>query len=174
MQGTTTTLQDLAGEAARCFETATREPVGDTPERFVRVKDGSPEWVTELIRAAHGVDADGSPSMLPDDWRYKVASFAVEMIAESDDIEDARAEFADAMVDAYTFDRIAWLGSNLRRAGYVDEAVDEFGPPDQDGIIERIGLGQYAEASEVYDLVVAALEERLEELDAAETFGEND
>ena len=34
--------------------------------------------------------------------------------------------------------------------------------------MERIGLGQYAEASEVYGLVLQALETRLDEVEAAE------
>ena len=52
----TQTLQERAGEAAAWFETAERPP-------FVRVKNGAPEWIMDLVRHAHG-------DLLPDDWRY--------------------------------------------------------------------------------------------------------
>ncbi len=52
-------------------------------------------------------------------------------------------------------DRLAWLASDSSRAGYCDEAAAEFG---QSGdIVDMIALGQYAEAEEVYGLVLQAL-----------------
>lgn len=167
------TIQELAGEAARCFEVATRAD-GST---FTRVKDGSPEWVSELAREAHGRDGDGSPAMLPDDWRYKTTAAALEYIAELSEYaqpDEERFGFADQAVDVYTADRLEWLGSNLRRAGYCDDAVDELAGGESPDTIDRIGLGQYAEALEVIELVLEALEAQRDELEAAELFDDDE
>ena len=152
MTSMTGTVQEIAAEAGQYFETAKR----DNGDYFIRTKDGTPDWVRDLIRAGHGED------FLPDDWRYKTIMHALEYIADTEgDPLDGGGEFADTWgVDTYTSDRIAWLGSNLNRIGYCDEAAEEFGPNETsgDGIIGQIGLGQYVEALEVYNLVYDALE----------------
>jgi hypothetical protein len=148
-EDTTTRVAELAKLAAQCFETAERDN-GDT---FYRLSDvPMPEWVKELVHAARGGD------LLPDDYRYKWASGACEFIAEYDDLEDGAADFADQSVDVYTSARLAWLASNLQRAGYCDEAFQEYGNK-YEGIISLIGLGQYAEAYEVYGLVLNFLQD---------------
>src|SRR5438067_880220 len=150
------TIQELARNAGSCFERGTR-PDG---ESFTRVKDGSPEWVSELVREAHGDD------FLPDDWRYEHVHSALEFIAEAEDAEDGRAEFADSAVDVYTGGLFSWLSSNMRRQSYVDEATEEFGPADS--VADSIARGQYLEASEVYGLVLGFLEQRAEDVDEDE------
>ena len=141
-----TTISERAREASECFETSTR-PDG---ARFARIRDNSPEWVTELVHSAHG-------DMLPDDWRYSAIRSALEFIAESDNPEDGASEWADSEVDVYSGARLEWLGSHLSRPGYCDEGRDEFSSENLD-IVEQIGLGQFMEASEVYGLVLQALE----------------
>jgi hypothetical protein len=139
--------QARAQAAYECFESA-RRPEG---ESFTRVKDGSPEWVTDLVREAHG-------DFLPDDWRYGCIQSALEFIADTDEPDDGAAEFADGYVDVYNGARVAWLDSSIHRGGYCDEALHEFGPVDGDrGVFGLLGLGQYMEASEVYGLVLQAL-----------------
>lgn len=158
MDATQTEIQRLAKVAAQSFEVATR----DNGDEFYHITDGSPEWVTDLVHAAHGSD------FLPDDYRYKWAADACEWIAESDDPDDV-GEFADSAVDVYTGRRLAWLASNLNRPSYCDDAVADMGGysdgeygrggGERLGIIDMIGLGQYAEASEVYGLVLSFLED---------------
>ena len=148
-----TDIQERAGEAASCFESKTR----DSGEVFYTLKDGSPEWVSELVREAHGTDSDGSPSFLPDDWRYKWTLEALEWIRDNGDDEDGSAEFSDQAVSVYTGERIAWLGSNLQRASYCDMAAADYGHDQVKSIIDMIGWGQYAEAEEVYGLVLSSL-----------------
>src|SRR5581483_10250175 len=114
------TIYEVAREAYDCFEVAHR---GDDPEQpYVRVKDGSPEWVTELVYAAHG-------EFLPDDWRYQSIRSCLGDIADNEpaELDDYQAEWADANVDVYNGARCAWLASDLRRGGYCDEAAQEFG-----------------------------------------------
>lgn len=142
----TTTTQERATEALSWFETARRDE--DDPESsFVRTKDGAPEWVTALVYAAHG-------EFLPDDFRYQAIRSALQWIA--DEGEDDAYEFAYSEADVYTSALIDWLGSNLRRIGYVDEAAEELGPVA--GIVEAITRGQAAELAEVYQSVRDSLE----------------
>ena len=142
-------VQELAIAAAAQFERATR-PDGTA---YVRTKDDAPEWIREeIVFPAHG-------DMLPDDWRYETVWLALEWIAERGDTEDdAPGEFADSRVDIYTASACAWLASHLSRPGYCDEATEEFGPPDPPDVLNLIARGQYVEASEVYGLVLSALE----------------
>jgi|ERR1051326_8938694 hypothetical protein len=155
-------LQEIATEAAEWFETAKRPAIVEDHDGdgFTRVKDGAPEWVTELVREAHG-------DMLPDDWRYDCIRAAVDWMAEGNG-EDEAGEFADSQVDVYTSARIAWLGSHAARPGYCDEAADELGSEGQD-IIGRIALGQYAEAEEVFHSVMVSLGMRSDALNFPET-----
>ena len=144
---TNTELQQLAGEAYDCFETVTK----DNGEEFVRVKDGSPEWVTQLVYKAHG-------EFLPDEWRYRTIQNALAFIHDNEDAEDMSSEFADSEVDVYNAARFAWLASHIQRQFYVDEAISELGWDQESGIAGAIGLGQYEEAGEVFALVLEALE----------------
>jgi hypothetical protein len=142
------TIQDKAREAYQSMETATR---GDGTGRlgtYIRVKDDAPEWVRELAHTAHG-------DMMPDDWRYDAIHSALSHIADSDDPEDDAAEFADS-TDIYNSDLIAWVGTG-GRSSYVDEAAEEFGPVDD--FYNSLQRGQYMELSEIYGLVLRALEE---------------
>ncbi len=143
-------LESLAGEAYGWFETAHR---GDDPEQpYTRLRDGAPEWLSDLVREAHA-------GMLPDDWKYRCISSALECIAESDDPEDAAHEWADGECDVYTSDRLAWLSSNLRRPNYCDDAVGEMSIDyGQEGIVGLIACGQYQEAREVFASVLSSLE----------------
>jgi hypothetical protein len=161
-------LQSLAVEAYACFEQA-RRATGDTAtgpredgERYWRCKDGTPAWVRDLVHAAHG-------NMLPDDWRYAAIAAALEYLADSDvdsdDWQDA-SDFADGYVDIYNHDRATWLGSHSYRPGYVDDACEEYGTAPDASIMDRIGAGQYREASEVFSSVVSSLEGRMDEVSA--------
>lgn len=159
MTTTDTGIQALAQEAYDWFERAQRPPdsTGTEGESFYRLKEGRPEWVYDLVREAHG-------EFLPDDWRYDCIHSALIAIADDGDPEDGLHEFADGQVDVYNAARVAWLDSSLYRGAYCDEAAQEFGAEGQ-GVYEMIGLGQFAEASEVYSLVLQQLEARAEEVE---------
>ena len=151
------TLSTLAQEAHDALETRTR----DDGERFTTTRDDAPEWVRDLVYRAHG-------DFLPDDWRYERIHDALAFISDNgyesgDDARDAAHEYADQSVDVYTGARLQWVASNLQRPAYADDAADDFGA-DGMGITERLGLGQYAEALEVFSLVVDALESRAVEV----------
>lgn len=162
------TIGTLAAKAASMFEVANRAPAaGGMP--YVRLHEGSPEWVHDLVRAAHGTESDGSPEFLPDDYRYRWAGDACSTIAEageSEDMGDLEHEFAEACVDDYTSDRCAWLGSHTYRPEYCDEAASELGVEGRGGVLDLIALGQAWEAREVFGLVLAFLTEHAAEEEA--------
>ncbi len=145
------TVQTLAAEAGGWFETAYRGDTGEEEDRYIRTKDGCPEWVTDLVREAHG-------EMFPDDWKYNCIDNALEAISQANDPEDEQSSFADSQVDVYTHARYTWLASNLTRQGYIDDAVSDLGMEPTNDVAEMIGWGQYMEASEIYGLVLRSLE----------------
>lgn len=159
----TMTLSKLAGEMYDAFEGFKRD---DDDTTIYKLKDGSPQWMTDVLHDAHG-------DMFPDDWKYECVMDACSHISDrsydtEDEAYDGDHEFADGHVDVYTHDRLKWLASNLTRPGICDEAVDELGSEGLD-TVERIGLGQYAESREVYTEVVRALAAQLDEINDATT-----
>lgn len=141
--------QTIAAAAAEWFETRKR----DSGEEYTTLRDGRPEWLQGLVRAAHD-------DLLPDDWRYECTRAALAAIEEADsttDPADIASEFAELAVDTYTSDRLAWLSSGADRPNYVDRAVSDYGPIDG-GIVNMIGAGQHAEATDVFWLVWHELE----------------
>ena len=149
----TSEIQRLAGEAYDAFERIQR---GD--ETITTLRDDRPQWVYEAVYAAHS-------NFLPDDWRYeqiRAAFGAIHDASEGADIQEVGDEFSDKAVDVYTHGRLKWLASNLNRASYCDEAQSE-GLTDDADMIERVGMGQYMEAREVWNSVLSSLEEHADE-----------
>lgn len=148
------TIKALAGELYRAFQTKTRDN-GDT---FYCLKDGSPEWMTDAIHAAHG-------DMLPDDWRYSAIHDAASIIEDADDMDRAGDEFADD-VDVYNGRLLSWAASHGSRMAYCDDAMEEFGKPES--LAQLLMWGQYAERREVFDQLLAALAELADDKDEDE------
>lgn len=156
-------IQGLATRAVSYFERRTRPPArpGDEPSTFWTLKDRFPTWVQELAHKAHG-------EMLPDDFKYETIVDALEALAEGQNPEEPNLE-----ADIYNHDLLTWLASNLERAGYVDEAAEQFGHARDDGprgggIMGDIAQGQWYEKDEVWRLVAEALNKRLEAIDLGE------
>lgn len=125
-------------------------------ETFIRLKDGSPEWMTDAIRKAHG-------GMLPDDTRYRMIRDVLSSLTdrEPDDWEDAAHEICDSLIDVYTSRLTAWLASDINRVGYVTEAIEEYGRGRDPA--HEIAMGQFREYEEIYGSLVRSIEERAEE-----------
>lgn len=156
----TDTIQSLAGELAKAFVSDTRTQTGET---FYKLADGSPEWMTDAIQAAHG-------GMMPDDTRYGMIRDVAFRMADADDseIEDSH-EAVDGLVDVYNNALTAWLASHNLRAGYCDEALEDRGGRlgDGDGIINVIMWGQFAEYREIWAALSEALASEEEAREAA-------
>lgn len=134
---------------ASMFETRTR----DDGSEFVALKDSAPEWASDFVREAHGTE------ILPDDYRYRWISEALDLLAEADDPSDPdlHGEFMDG-ASIYTHDLLAWLSSNLTRIAYCDQAAEDFGTKDDADLTSRIQLGQALERSEVFHNVLRELD----------------
>lgn len=145
------TFAIVATEFYKAFEPAKRDATGET---FYRLKDGSPQWMTDAIHAAHDALAGGR---MPDDWVYDACRG---IASDLDDLEPADAqsaldemhEIADSQVDVYTSALTKWLASHSDNIALCDEACEELGSDDTD-TIKRISLGQY----HAYELIGAAL-----------------
>lgn len=143
-----TTIQELAGKLYDAFQTKTRDN-GDT---FVCLKDDQPEWMTDVIRAAHD-----NGQMMPDDFRYALIKEAAAAIWQADsnsDIDECADEFADG-VDVYTSSLCEWAASHGYRTAYCDEALDEYGKPES--LSQLLHWGQPRERREVFDQLLQAL-----------------
>lgn len=143
------TIPALAGDLYRALEARTREGSGET---FYALRDGSPDWMAEAVREAHG-------DMLPDDWRYEAiwaVSEALSDLGADEDHEDAIHEIADGLVDVYTANLTKWLASSLERVAYVDEAREDFGGEGND-LETAIKRGQFLEYREIASSLVSAL-----------------
>lgn len=158
----TDTIQSLAGELAEALISDTRTTTG---EMFYKLADGSPEWMTGAIQAAH----DG---MMPDDTRYAMIRETAYRMADADDseIEDPH-EAVDGLVDVYTAELTRWLSSHHLRLAYCDEAMAEYGAPrdDDNGMLRLIMMGQFAEYREIWSQLAACLAEEIELREAGET-----
>lgn len=148
------TLYEIAYEAAHWFERKERDD--GTP--YVTLKDGRPEWLYEAVRAAHG-------DMLPDDWRYGTISEALMFIGdtEPDDIEDGH-EFADQRASVYTSELCEWVASHSARLGYCEQAREDGLVAVDASISQRLMVGQYVEALEVWASLVESLQARADEI----------
>lgn len=144
-------IDELARYAREFFETGTR-PDG---ESFWTLTDRYPTWVHDMAQEAHG-------EMFPDDYKYE---YVVDVL---DSLEDGTHPDEPALEpDVYNTDRLKWLSSHLERAGFVDEAVENFGHSDQ-GVLGDIGFGQLYEKEQVWGTVVQQLRERLDEIEQEE------
>jgi hypothetical protein len=133
------TIQELATQYASWFETAKR---GDDTD-FLRLKTED-ENIRDLIHSAHG-------NMMPDDFKYQFIHEALEAISECDeDIENILLE-----PDCYSKDLLKWVSSNLTRASYVDEVVDQYG---YENFYNCLMLAQSEEKQQVLYSVRASLE----------------
>lgn len=152
------TLADLARTFADAFESAKR----DNGETFYKLKDGSPQWMTDAIREAHAIGGD---TILPNDWVYSACDTMISHMADSDpeQWDEYSHEWADGAVDCYNTDRAQWAASHLRFGCAVDEARDELG--DAGGFYEQIGYGQYHVLRNIAGTLIKAVRAQAEDAD---------
>lgn len=125
MSNPSMTLVAAAAMMAEAFVTDTRT----SGEPFVKLRGGSPQWMTDAVLACHD---DGA--MLPDDVRYSMVQDVACAIAEydaeaSDDdvLEWLHDEGLEGLVPYATADLTAWLATSPRRVYYLSDAIDEYG-----------------------------------------------
>lgn len=154
------TYSELARQYYNWFESKYRDEEGQK-DRFVCLKEGAPDELKDLVWKAHD-----NGEFLPDDYRYDWIQDALGSIADSDaddadeldnyDLNRAREELEP---DAYCDELAKWFFSNINRARYVDEAVNELEWSKEGGVYAAIGWGQLREKEETYSQVHEALSE---------------
>lgn len=152
---TTTKQAEIAKQLADAFTTDTRSD----ETTFYKLREGSPQWMTDAIHAAHG-------DILPMDWIYEHCNHIANMMTEyeAEQWDDSVLEWCDGLVDVYNADRARWLALHLDFAGFVDEAVEEYGHSDQ-GVMGDIGMGQHKLLEQIAYALLEAVREQAEDLE---------
>lgn len=145
-----------ARELSAAFERVNR-PDGET---YVRLKPGSPDWMTAAVRSAHG-------GVLPDDAIYSRCEDVADAIAEADaeDADAAREACDQIEPDCYYSDLTAWLASCPNALALCDQAREEGLVAESASMSDRIQAGQLQQIREIAGEIIQALEERAEEIE---------
>lgn len=142
-------VRKLAAEAYGFLEWGDR---GDGT-KYVYRKDGSPEWLKDLCREAHG-------DSFPDDWIYEQIANCLESISDND-CEDDALEAAESAIDVYSSDLLDWAKGKV---WYVDEAIRD-GARTMDAAIMQ---GQQTMIGEIFDSIVTFLSNMADDLEEEE------
>lgn len=148
-------IQDLANEVLKSMTQKTR----DSGETFRCLVEDAPDWMSDLMHESHS-------SSMPCDIIFEFIHDALHALSENDSEDDARDSIEG---DTYNRELLAWVSSNLNRAEYVNRAVSE-GLVDVSSdfsLFDTLRMGQYLEKTEVFDAVLAQLQNRLDEVEAA-------
>lgn len=146
----------LAEAFGNSFERGRRTP-DEAGVVVIALKDGSPEWMRKLVKAVHG-------DMMPDDYVYKwieEAALKIAEIGDDADFDEAASEFAND-TEVYNAKLLHWVGSHINRPGYVEEAVEQFGPPEPFQFFNLLITGQSVEREKIFHAVVEELQQQEE------------
>lgn len=151
-------IKQLA-ERARKYFTVKKRPSG---EAFWKLAKVHPGWLYRLVFKVHD-----EGQWLPDDYKYEYIVDALDLLSEGIDPEEGRDQLEP---DVYTTDLFKWVSSHLNRQAYADEVLQELKPKT---LSDLLMAAQVREKEEVWSQVVAALEERLRDIEAGipEDFG---
>ncbi|MBL4870535.1 MAG: hypothetical protein JKX72_06240 [Robiginitomaculum sp.] len=154
-------VTSAAQELWDALETAKR-PSGD---EYIKIKDGSPEWMTEAVRACHQ-----DSEILPDDFRYKFVVLAASAVSEFVDGEQELNEYVfEQLNNEHSFcvyyEMTQWLaGQPTLRMGYCDEVVEQY---EAKGMSNIMSAAMLMEAEEVAHALIAYLSEHFADVEEA-------
>jgi hypothetical protein len=144
---------NLAAELSASLERRTR----NNGDKFVCLKDGSPEWVTDVIHTAHG-------DSLPNDTIYSMIEKNADALTnvEESDADEAWVAIAEIEAPIYNAELTGWLAESLDHIDYVDQAIEEYGDMGSGGIVSLLAMGWKKQQEEVGGLLLEALEAEAE------------
>jgi hypothetical protein len=97
----------------------------DNGDEFYCLKDGSPDWMRNVVHAVHG-------DKLPDDSTYQTIARVLDAIndekAENED--EAREVVQEMEPTPYIHELTDWLSARADHVEYLTEAMKEFSPAD--------------------------------------------
>ena len=104
MNVTESSLKKLADEFNAAF---LRDKRSDGTE-FCRLRNDSPQWMTDAIHKAHG-------NIVPDDWICEQCAKVARRMSGTDpaDWNDKIGKWAEELVDSYNAGRTVWIVTNL-------------------------------------------------------------
>ena len=124
----------------------------DNGEDFYLLKDGSPQWMTDVVHAVHG-------DTLPDDTIYKMIYDALSTLTELDE-EAEEDKMRDAIYsmepDVYTSNLTAWINKRNNHVYYLTEALEEFDIKDG---FQALSMAQKMQMDEIGDALIIKLQE---------------
>lgn len=163
-----TTFSKLAGQLFDAFERDTRED----GSAFYKLRDGSPEWMSDAVRAAHDAVDE-----MPDDDVYSECRDVASSLNECDDLREAEErarEYADEAVSVYNAQRLAWVAAKPGiRGPLCEECADDMGMQTAD-IFQLAAWGWYEWARRIYSAIAEAVGEAADEADEDEADEDED
>lgn len=161
-----TTIQQLAAQMRDQFTSNTR----DNGETFYHLLDGHPEWMTDVVREAHG-------NTLPDDTVYEFIRDAVYALAEADDdadTEELREAIYELEPEYRNYHLLQWAA---RWSEYIDQAISNFGAQtigSSSDLFTLLQSAQKCQIEEIGNAVINALESLADERNAESDDEEED
>ncbi len=139
------TVHSLAVKLSEAFQTQKR----NDGHEFVSLKDGSPAWMTGVVRSVHG-------DKLPDDTVYALIERCADALTDANEDADPYEVIAEIESDIYTHDLTAWLHARVDHVYYLTEVLEE-GTGMTDGF-QLLTAAQKKQIDEVGYALVSALE----------------
>lgn len=149
-------LEQAAALMLKQFERRMR----DNGETFHALKDGAPDWMTDVCRDAHGRN-------MPDDFVFEVIVEGLGLLVDHDGNSSDAVDAIEA--DIYNRDLLTWLSSSLHRAEYVNESVNDgfVSVRENFDLFNVLQAGQLNEKREIFGALVDALNDKLDDIEAA-------
>lgn len=130
------TIQELAKQMCEAFVTDKR----NSGAEFVHLKDGSPQWMSDVIRKVHG-------DKLPDDTVYRFIEWSASALAEYDvDGTEPIEAIYELQPNIYTNELTGWLHERADHIDYLDQAIQEYR---ESGASDLLSLAQKFQIDEV-------------------------
>ncbi len=149
-----TSIQKLASDLSGALETKKRNDGAE----FVCLKDGSPQWMTDVIHEAHG-------DKLPDDTVYAFIEKCADALADASEDAELSDVILEIEPDPYTASLTSWLNSRADHVYYLTEVLEESG-----GITDGFQLLAVAQQKQIHEVgyaLISALENAAEQIEDA-------
>lgn len=127
----------------------------DNGDSFVKLRDGSPAWMTEVIHETHN---KLGYTLTPNDTIYEFIDKAAGAFGDADEDQDESEVIAEIEPDIYTHDLTAWLHESPSHVAYITEVLEEFGGDFRDGF-QLLAMAQKQQIDEVAYALLSVLDD---------------
>ncbi len=141
---TTHTIQSLANEMLDALEHKMRDKEDENSGYWSFISAKKEDWMHNIVYKAHG-------ERFPNDYIYEYCVDALELISDSDNVDNARECIYEVEADVYTHNLTAWLHDHIANAYYLEDVVGSG--------VELLAEAQRKAKIEVAESVLNQLEE---------------